>query len=309
MKIIFAGTPSFSAVILESLIKLNYEVVTVLTKPDQKRGRGKIIQESAVKKIALRHNLQVMQPPKITGGEIKNKFETLNADLILVVSYGLIIPKEILSLPKFGSVNIHASVLPKWRGAAPIERSILNGDKTTGITYMQMDEGLDTGPILRILPCKISKTESSKTLKIKLLEMARTSLQKFLEDLFTKKIVAIKQDDQGISYAKKITTGEARIDWKESADSILKKINAFNPKPGAFSFIKDIRVKIFKAKKGNASDLFAGNFKIENKIISVGCSTKESIEILELQLPGKKIVNSKEILKNNTNLFKKESFE
>lgn len=309
MKIIFAGTPSFSAVILESLIKLNYEVVTVLTKPDQKKGRGKIIQESAVKKIALSHNLQVIQPDKITGEEIKSKFETLNADLMLVVSYGLIIPKEILSLPKFGSVNIHASVLPKWRGAAPIERSILNGDKTTGITYMQMDEGLDTGPILRVLPCKISNTESSKTLKIKLLEMARTSLQEFLKDFFANKIVAIKQDDQGISYAKKITTEEARIDWKESAESILKKINAFNPKPGAFSFIKDIRVKIFKAKKGNVIDLVAGNLKTGNKIISVGCSTKESIEILEMQFPGKKIVNSKEILNNNTNLFKKNSFE
>ena len=183
MKIIFAGTPNFSAVILESLIKSNYEVVTVLTKPDQKKGRGKIIQESAVKKIALSHNLQVIQPDKITGEEIKSKFETLNADLMLVVSYGLIIPKEILSLPKFGSVNIHASVLPKWRGAAPIERSILNGDKTTGITYMQMDEGLDTGPILRVLPCKISNAESSKTLKIKLLTGLTISRQLYLTNL------------------------------------------------------------------------------------------------------------------------------
>ena len=309
MKIIFAGTPSFSAVILESLIKSNYEVVTVLTKPDQKKGRGKIIQESAVKKIALLHNLRVLQPDTLKEIKIKSILKTLNADLMLVVSYGIIIPKEILSLPKFGSVNIHASVLPKWRGAAPIERSILKGDKTSGITYMQMDEGLDTGPILRVLSCKISNVESSKTLKVKLLEMIKTSLHKFLEDFFTNKIIAIKQDKKGISYAKKITTEEARIDWKESAQSILKKINAFNPKPGAFSFIKDIRVKIFKAKKGNVNDLVAGNLKTDNKIISVGCSTKESIEILEMQLPGKKILDSKEILNNNTNLFKKNSFE
>ena len=309
MKIIFAGTPDFSAAILKTLLKSNYEVVSVLTRPDRKKGRGKIIQESAVKKIALLHNLRVLQPDTLKEIKIKSILKTLNADLMLVVSYGIIIPKEILSLPKFGSVNIHASVLPKWRGAAPIERSILKGDKTSGITYMQMDEGLDTGPILRVLSCKISNAESSKTLKIKLLEMIKTSLHKFLEDFFTNKIIAIKQDKKGISYAKKITTEEARIDWKESAQSILKKINAFNPKPGAFSFIKDIRVKIFKAKKGNVNDLIAGNLTTDNKIISVGCSTKESIEILEMQLPGKKILDSKEILNNNTNLFNKNSFE
>lgn len=308
MKIIFAGTPYFSSAVLKTLLKIGHEVVCVLTQPDRKRGRGKKIQSSEVKSVAKENNLKILQPEHLKSESVLKELKKLKPDVLLVVSYGLIIPEKLLNIARNGSINIHASLLPKWRGAAPIERSILNGDKETGITYIQMEPSLDSGSILKKISCSIEKNETSGSLQKKLLDISLGSLEQLLNDYVENKIIPENQSEDLVSYAKKITIEEARINWKNPSNIIIRAINAFNPKPGAYSFIANERIKILKAKKGPKVNLLPGYFTKTKDTLTVACQAGESIEIEELQLPGKKLSEIKNILNSNVKIFKEKSF-
>ena len=222
MKIVFAGTTPFSAFHLHLLIKSKNEVAAVLTQPDRKSGRGKNLKPSPVKTFSEKEGLQVIQPKGLKNNtEVIEGLKAINPDLILVVAYGLILPPEIINLPKFGCINVHASLLPRWRGAAPIERSILEGDSKGGITYMKMDEGLDTGPIMKLLPCPFDEDEDSETLEKKYQNLSKVELISFLENLAEGRVKEINQDSELATYAEKIERQETEIFWEQESSECI----------------------------------------------------------------------------------------
>ena len=239
MKIVFAGTPTFSAFHLDLLIKSENEVAAVLTQPDRKSGRGNKINVSPVKALAQENQILVLQPKSLKNNtDVIDQLKDIEPELILVVAYGLILPKEFINLPKFGCINVHASLLPRWRGAAPIERTLIEGDAEGGVTYMKMNEGLDTGPIMKLLPCSIESEENSESLEKKYQNLSEISLLKFLEDISSKKVAEIPQDSSKANYAEKIERQETEILWEfESAELIERKIRALFPKYGSFTFL------------------------------------------------------------------------
>ena len=251
MKIIFAGTPSFSSFHLGLLINSHYEVPAVFTQPDRKSGRGKKVAPSSVKLLAEKNKIPVLQPLNLgPKEEVLENIKIIKPDLMLVVAYGIILNKEVLNLPKHGCINVHASILPRWRGAAPIERSIINGDKKGGISFMKMNEGLDTGPVLKSFDCEISADETSETLEKKYLSLSQKNLIDFLDDFFKDEIKEHKQNESLATYADKIDRNETKIKWDiEEAEFIERKVRAFYPKYGAFSYLGDIRLKILISEK------------------------------------------------------------
>ena len=307
MKVIFAGTPSFSAFHLSLLLRSRNEVKAVLTQPDRRSGRGSKVVKSPVKLLSEKEKITTFQPQTLkNNNEIIKELDQIKPDLILVVAYGLIVPKEVLILPKFGCINIHASLLPKWRGAAPIERSILEGDSEGGITFMKMDEGLDTGPIMKRFPCPLDKDENSETLERKYQDLSKAKLINFLEALGEGKIDEIQQDSSQATYAEKITSKDTEILWHNSgAEYIERKVRAFFPKYGAFSFLGSRRVKILRAERDkNSYPLSPGEIFISNDdYIHVGCKKNTSLKIQLLQLEGKKPTKSQEFLKGNKNMI------
>lgn len=303
MKIIFAGTPSFAAFHLKLLLESEHELAAVLTQPDRPSGRGGETRPSPVKLLALENQLRTLQPERLKNNkEIISLLRGINPDLILVVAYGLVLPKDFINLPKHGCINVHASLLPRWRGAAPIERSILEGDIEGGITYMKMDEGLDTGPIMKLVPCPINSKDNSESLEKKYENLSRIELLKFIENLNSGKVKKIKQDNSVATYANKIEKKETEIFWKkESREVIEKKIRGLYPKYGAFTFMDKLRVKILKAEIDNKKiDSLPGEIKIiEGSDLYVGCAEGRGIKILSLQLEGKKVVTSSDFIKGN----------
>ena len=300
MKIIFAGTPKFAAEHLSILLQGKHEVVAVLTQPDRKSGRGKKISFSAVKEIALKNNLEVLQPVSLKDSEIQESLSNLDPDIILVVAYGLLVPKSVLDLPKLGCINIHASLLPRWRGASPIESCIAAGDSESGITMMKMSEGLDEGPILRKFICYLDEKETLETLENKFVGMSSENLLQFLKDYENKKINEVLQPTTGSTYANKIDNSFKRLDWTtKTACEIENKIRALNPKHGAFTYLGEERIKIFSAstKKDNGS-LEPGLILInKDGSLEVGCKDNSLLEIETLQMPGKRIISSKEFVR------------
>jgi len=248
MKIIFAGTPVFAATALSALIKENYEIALVLTQPDRPAGRGMKMVASAVKQLALENNLELLQPLSLKDSEIHSQLSTVNADIMIVAAYGLILPEAVLKIPRLGCLNIHASLLPRWRGAAPIQRAILAGDRETGITIMQMDAGLDTGAMLLKESIPIAQNDTAETLHNKLCELGALAIVKALALLQQNKLVPATQDDSLACYARKITKDEAVIDWNETAEYIERKIRAYNPVPGAYTTFQGQTIKVWQAK-------------------------------------------------------------
>ena len=244
MKLIFAGTPPFAAQALASLHEAGHEVALVLTQPDRPSGRGLKSESSAVKDYASKKGLPFEQPPTLKTPEILELIKKRQADVMVVAAYGLILPKEILQLPRLGCLNIHASLLPRWRGAAPIQRAILAGDTESGITIMQMDEGLDTGDMLlqKVLP--ITKEDTAGQLLEKLTLLGSQMIQEVLSKGLS---TGIKQDNSQANYAAKILKEEALIDWKKPAIYIERQIRAFNPFPGAVTTLSGERIKIWRA--------------------------------------------------------------
>ena len=300
MKIIFAGTPKFASEHLSILLEGEHEIVAVLTQPDRKSGRGKKISFSEVKAVALENNLEVLQPASLKDAEIQKSINNLEPDIILVVAYGLLIPKTVLDMPKLGCINIHASLLPRWRGASPIESCIAAGDSESGITMMKMSEGLDEGPILRKFACHLDEKETLETLEKKFIRMSSENLLQFLKDYGNKKITEVIQPTTGSTYANKIDNTFKRVDWaSETAGEIENKIRALNPKYGAFTYLGEERIKLFSASaKKNNSSVEPGLILINKEgSLEVGCKDSGLLEIETLQMSGKRIISSKEFVR------------
>ena len=305
MRIIFAGTPDFAASHLQSIISDNsHQVVAAYTQPDRPAGRGKKLSASPVKKLAEAHNIQVLQPVSLKEGGQQEIMASLQADLMVVVAYGLILPQAILNTPRLGCINVHGSILPRWRGAAPIQRAIEAGDAKSGVTIMQMDSGLDTGSILSTAQCSISDSETSGTLYKRLAVLGSSSLANILAKLEAGNAVSIEQDDTQSTYASKIDKSEAQINWSLSATNIDRCIRAFNPSPTAFSLIDGQRFKVWDAViVADHSEVAAGQIvSFDSEGLLVGCG-QDALLLKEIQLAGKPRMPIGELMKSRSELF------
>ena len=247
MKIIFAGTPHFAAAALKTLLAQQFDVVAVLTQPDRPAGRGMQLAPSPVKQLALQHGLPVLQPRSLKDADIQIELDTYAADVMVVAAYGLILPQTVLQLPRHGCLNIHASLLPRWRGAAPIQRAILAGDTETGITVMQMDVGLDTGDMLLKKLCPITASDNAQTLHDKLAALGAEAIVEALCLLEQGTLTRTPQDNALATYAAKLSKAEAQIDWSNDAAHIANAVRAYNSFPVATSTINAIPIKIWQA--------------------------------------------------------------
>lgn len=236
LRIIYAGTPEFSVAALDALISSSHEIVAVYTQPDRPAGRGRGYKASPVKEKAREHGIPVYQPVSLKDEQAQNELQALNADLMIVTAYGLLLPAAVLAIPRLGCINIHASLLPRWRGAAPIQRAILAGDKKTGITIMQMDEGLDTGDMLAVAECEIAVNETGSSLHDRLMELGAKTLMSALPAIAEQTQTATRQNDAEACYAVKLTKAEAKINWQLSASEIQRAIRAYNAWPVAYCY-------------------------------------------------------------------------
>jgi methionyl-tRNA formyltransferase len=299
LRVIFAGTPAFAAAHLKQLIKSSHEVVAVYTQPDRPAGRGKRLTPSPVKQIALDHELPLLQPPTLRNEGSASSLAAFGADVMVVVAYGLLLPKAILETPRLGCINVHASLLPRWRGAAPIHRAIEAGDVTTGVTIMAMDEGLDTGPMLSRATIDISEEHTTESLTQALQTLGGNALITTLDDLESSLKGATKQPDDGVTYAHKIRKEEAAINWDLSAAEISRKVRALSPAPGCFGIYKKERIKIWEARaESTPSD--TGNLPgtllaLTKNGLEVACGEGDLV-ITRLQLPNKKPMSLPDIM-------------
>ena len=287
MKIIFAGTPQFAVSALAALHR-EHQIVAVLTQPDRPAGRGMQLTSGPVKQLALQHGLPVLQPTTLKNEEVQRLIATLDADVMVVAAYGLILPKTVLQLPRYGCLNIHASLLPRWRGAAPIQRAILAGDKETGITIMQMDEGLDTGDMLLRKACPIEQSDTAQTLHDKLAEMGADCILEALRLLGDNRLTPVKQDNDAACYAAKLLKGEAQIDWRQDACQIERAVRAYNPFPVCQTRLDGVMIKIWQAGIGDYISGEPGKVLAADKLgITVACG-KGALRLEMLQRPGGK---------------------
>ena len=289
MKIIFAGTPPFAASALAALLQEPHQVVAVLTQPDRPAGRGMHLAVSAVKQLALQHGLALLQPATLKAEQTQQQIAAFEADVMVVAAYGLILPKAVLKLPRHGCLNIHASLLPRWRGAAPIQRAILAGDPHTGITIMQMDEGLDTGDMLLHQACPIAPHDTAQTLHDKLAEMGASSILEVLHLLEKNCLMPVKQDEGGACYATKLVKSEAQIDWRQDAQQIERAVRAYNPFPVCHANLNGVVIKIWQANLGAESQASEpGKITgVDKHGISVSCG-KGILRLEVLQRPSGK---------------------
>ena len=299
------GTPIFSVPILKSLYQNGYPVSVVYTQPPNKSQRGQKLKNSPIHNISEILNLEVRTPLNLKNNENEyNYLKNLNADLAIVVAYGQIIPEEFLNLTKHGFINIHASLLPKWRGAAPIQRSIMNLDKETGISFMKIVKQLDEGPVCKKLNIKVSEKDNFETLSDKLSSLASENMLDIIDDIFEEKILYEEQNHEEATYANKILKSEGEIKWTENAENILGKINGLYPSPGAWFVYKGERYKILNAELSFKSDQ-AG--KVVDNNLEIACGNNKSIKVIKIQRQGKNIQNIGEFvlgssIKKDTNL-------
>lgn len=292
LRIIFAGTPDFAASALIALIASEHEVVAVYTQPDRPAGRGRKLRASPVKEVALEHDIPVLQPANLKETETQDELQAFGADVMVVAAYGLILPQVVLDIPRLGCLNIHASLLPRWRGAAPIQRAIAAGDKESGITIMQMNAGLDTGDILQLTSCPITDKDNGGDLHDRLAEIGAKTILETLKDLDSDKTKPIKQDDALATYAHKLDKKEAIINWQNSATDIERLIRAFNPWPVAFTYINDKTLRIWQAQVlPENSELEAGTvIRCDKKGIDISCG-EGTLRLLKLQPSGSKAMD------------------
>mgnify|MGYP003386890978 FL=1 len=308
MRIIFAGTPIFAATALDALLNADHEIVLVLTQPDRPAGRGMKMATSAVKLLAQQHDLALLQPLTLKSTEIQMQLLASAADVMIVAAYGLILPEAVLKTPRLGCLNIHASILPRWRGAAPIQRAILAGDHETGITIMQMDAGLDTGAILLKRSMAISPDDTAHSLHDRLGLLGAESIVDALVLLQQGKLVPTVQDETLACYAAKIKKTEAEIDWRQSSEQINRLVRAFNPNPGAYTYFRDVVLKIWQTKVvvergiGKPGEIVV----VDREGITVACGSGV-LQIEIVQKPGGKKLNSADFLVGN-NLQPGENF-
>jgi methionyl-tRNA formyltransferase len=302
LRILFAGTPDFSVLPLQRLIDENFTPVAVLTQPDRPAGRGRKLQAGPVKQAAAEAGITVHQPLTLKDDAAQKLISDLRPDLMIVVAYGLILPAEILRIPRYGCWNIHASLLPRWRGAAPIQRAIETGDKESGVCIMQMDEGLDTGPVLHRVNTPLDPEETGGSLHDRLAQLGATALLDCMLKLSEGVLPAAEpQPESGITYARKLEKAEARIDWSESATSLSRRIRAFNPWPVAWCMIGDERTRIWKARVINRDHEQAPGTVLatSKRGIDIACG-EQVLQLLELQPPGKRVMIAADYLNART---------
>ena len=304
LKLIFAGTPDFAARHLAALLSSDHEVVAVYTQPDKPAGRGQKLTASPVKELALAHNLPVYQPATLRTAAAQAELAALGADLMVVVAYGLILPKAVLDTPRLGCINVHGSLLPRWRGAAPIQRSIWAGDAETGVTIMQMDVGLDTGAMIRKVSCPIAADETSASLYDKLAGLGPQALVDTVNAMAAGNTAAEAQDDAQANYAEKLSKEEARIDWSMEAVAIERCIRAFNPWPISWFEVADQTVKVWQAEVITQDHVQrAGTLlKADKQGIDVATG-KGVLRLLTLQPPGKKAMSVTDLLNSRRDWF------
>ena len=295
MKLIFAGTPEFAAVALRAIINAGHEVVLVLTQPDRPSGRGMKLRYSAVKEVALAAGIEVFQPQTLREHDAQERLRSFAADAMIVAAYGLILPQAVLDMPRWGCLNIHASLLPRWRGAAPIHRAILAGDGTTGVCIMQMEAGLDTGPVLLVESLPITSCDTTGTLHDKLAELGAQMIVKALHQLPLK---PNPQPGTDACYAVKIEKSEAALDWRLPAAQLDRKIRAFNPFPGAFADLDGFAIKIWRADQMTICGTPGQIVSIDTDGIVVACG-EGSLRLTELQKPGGKRLPVAQFLAGN----------
>ncbi|ELV8770257.1 methionyl-tRNA formyltransferase [Vibrio harveyi] len=304
LRIVFAGTPDFAARHLAALLSSEHEVIAVYTQPDRPAGRGKKLTASPVKTIALEHDIPVYQPENFKSDEAKQELAALNADIMVVVAYGLLLPQVVLDTPKLGCINVHGSILPRWRGAAPIQRSIWAGDAETGVTIMQMDIGLDTGDMLKIATLPIEASDTSASMYEKLAGLGPDALIDCLADIAAGKAEPVKQDDELANYAKKLSKEEARIDWNDDAAHIERCVRAFNPWPMSHFEAAENSIKVWESRVADqTSDKPAGTILQADKT-GIYVATGNGVLVLEqLQVPGKKAMSVQDILNSRASWF------
>jgi len=304
LRIIFAGTPDFAARHLDALLTSEHEIVGVFTQPDRPSGRGNKLTASPVKVLALEHSIPVFQPKSLRPAESQQLVAELNADVMVVVAYGLILPKAVLDLPKLGCINVHGSLLPRWRGAAPIQRALWAGDSLTGITIMQMDIGLDTGDMLHKIECAIEPEDTSATLYNKLAELGPTGMLSTLTQLNSGTAKPEVQDESLATYAEKLSKEEARLDWTLSAAQLERCIRAFNPWPMSYFVVDEQPIKVWQAVSLDEPTTSAPGTIISADKNGIKIATADGIlNILQLQPAGKKAMSVQDILNSRREWF------
>ncbi|WP_391088746.1 methionyl-tRNA formyltransferase [Vibrio sp. NH-UV-68] len=304
LKIVFAGTPDFAARHLAALLSSEHEIIAVYTQPDRPAGRGKKLTASPVKNIAVEHGIAVYQPENFKSDQAKQELADLNADLMVVVAYGLLLPQAVLDTPRLGCINVHGSILPRWRGAAPIQRSIWAGDTETGVTIMQMDIGLDTGDMLKIATLPIEANDTSASMYEKLAQLGPSALVECLTEIAQGTAVAHKQDDELANYAKKLSKEEARINWQDDARHIERCVRAFNPWPMSHFDVADNSVKVWKSQVAEQSIEQPAGTIIQADKTGIYVATGNGVLVLQqLQVPGKKAMPVQDILNSRSSWF------
>ncbi|QOV68389.1 methionyl-tRNA formyltransferase [Citrobacter sp. BDA59-3] len=304
LRIIFAGTPDFAARHLDALLSSEHQIVGVFTQPDRPAGRGKKMMPSPVKVLAEEKGIPVFQPVSLRPQENQQLVADLQADVMVVVAYGLILPKAVLEMPRLGCLNVHGSLLPRWRGAAPIQRSLWAGDTETGVTIMQMDVGLDTGDMLYKLSCPITAEDTSATLYDKLAQLGPQGLLATLTQIATGTATPEIQDETQVTYAEKLSKEEAFLDWSLPAEQLERCIRAFNPWPMSYFVIEEQPVKVWKASVINSQAKAEPGTIIEANKQGIQVATAEGILNLEsLQPAGKKAMNAQDLLNSRREWF------
>ena len=304
MKIIFAATPDISIPCLEEILNSSHEIRLIITMPDKPSGRGKKLLPGPIKKFCLENGLPFIQPESLKSIEVKNIFKEIKSDLLIVFAYGKIIPKDIFELPTYGSINIHTSILPCYRGAAPIQRAIINGDKSSGITFMKLSERLDEGPIIEFFKVAIEEEETSGSLAKKMAKVSSSKILQVIENIELNNVKYIEQDHSKASYANKLLKSESYINWNKKAEIIKNMINGFSPNPCAYSIYKKERINVHKAKLCSTKSREPGKIlEFSGEKLLIG--TKDlSVEILELSRPGKRKMSVADFYNGSRKFFK-----
>ncbi len=304
MRLVFAGTPDFAATALKALIAAGHTIVGVYSQPDRPAGRGRKLQPSPVKQVALDHEIPVFQPETLKTAEAQKQLADLKPDVMIVAAYGLILPKAVLDIPTHGCLNIHASLLPRWRGAAPIQRAIAAGDSETGITIMQMDEGLDTGAMLLKSLTAIDTSDTGGSLHDRLAELGGKAIIEALELLKKGELTGEPQNDDLACYASKLSKTEGHIDWATDATAIERLIRAFNPWPGTYTDLGDQRIRIHEARAlVTDSDAFPGTVVHRDRDgIDIACGNG-TLRITRLQLPGSRAQSVNDLINGGKELL------
>lgn len=304
LRIIFAGTPDFAARHLDALLSSQHQIVGVFTQPDRPAGRGNKLTPSPVKVLAEQHSLPVFQPVSLRPEDNQKLVSDLNADVMVVVAYGLILPKAVLDMPRLGCINVHGSLLPRWRGAAPIQRALWAGDAETGVTIMQMDVGLDTGDMLHKVSCPITAQDTSATLYDKLAEMGPQGLLATLAELANGTATPEKQDEALVTYAEKLSKEEARLNWTLSAAQLERCVRAFNPWPVSFFMIDGQPVKVWQSQVIAAEQNQAPGTIISADKHGIAVATAEGALLMtQLQPSGKKSMSAQDLLNSRREWF------